>query len=517
MYKDRITRWGLCKNIKRNEAVALIQRKAERDLMRKRTTIELHGQPVGLGRLLRHTKGERLNNTGPTVFSIPPSLQCKTPPPGAMIAHLTPSAGSLSQPWYGYQSSNMIPTSSGSLSSAIQLLPDIMMWSDDFNDDTASNSKSHTMEEDSQMMLVHSQSRSPIHGSSISRLLSPPTSLKVPDELFRTIKSHIDYTLQGGFPTYDRNGNLVKSIVDIPVPDCFADFDNHCRNAVQFKSKRSFNNFRRSLSKAFGLVPNILRSTHIRALEYFLDFFLYFIEYDVIEVTHFLRQHIAQMSASVIGDHVSWRRICRLLGTVEPEILQETAIRAWACNNNALRDGVGRLTESSLMAELSYIDTVYGLDSLIEGERLLRKLLSDFEEQLGTSSSLVMQITFNLGWNLFNQDKYVEAEILGEEVMAASQAENSELSLGIQVEALGLLADCQFQQGSFLSAEKNIRRTIKLIEQEFGMEDSWRLRFMITLEGWLRDWGRLEEADKLRLEMNNVIGLDETDLEAMQG
>ena len=59
MYKDRITRWGLCKNIKKSEAIALIQEKAERDHMRKRTTIELHGQPVAIDRLLRHAKAER--------------------------------------------------------------------------------------------------------------------------------------------------------------------------------------------------------------------------------------------------------------------------------------------------------------------------------------------------------------------------------------------------------------------------------------------------------------------------
>lgn len=485
--------------------------------MRKRTTIELHGQVVGMGRLLRHTKGPGSGKPGSRA-SIPSYVQCKTPPSGAgaFIGPFAPVDGDMLPAWEACLSTDMISTSSGSLSSATQLLPDMMLWSDNFNEDTGSNSNDHTVEENSQMKLLRNYSRSSIHGSNISRPMSPLTSLKIPEELFHTIKEHLVYTFQSGVRTFDRHGLPAEDNADMLLPKSIAAFSDHCYNAWELNRKGSFNDFRRLLSKAFGLVPDILRAPHPRTLDYFLDVFFLFLRYDMIEITHSLRRYITQMAEKVIGDHVPLRRICRLLGTVEPELLQETAIRAWRCNNDALQTGFGRFANINLLAELSYIGNVCGMDNSVEEERLLRKLLSDFEEQLGTNSSLVFKITLHLGNNLFNQGKYMEAEILGEEIMVASQAERSELSLGIQEQALVFLADCQFQQGSFVSAEKNIRRGIELAVQGWGMEHPSRLRHMATLEGWLRDWNRSEEADGLRLEMNNMIGLDETDLEAMQ-
>jgi len=517
MYKDRITRWGLCKNIKKHEAVALIQRKAERDLMRKRTTIELHGQCVGMGRLLRHTKGPGSGKPGSRA-SIPSYVQCKTPPPGAraFVGPFVPEGDDILPAWEACLSTDMISISSGSLSSATQLLPDMMMWSDNFNEDTGSNSNDHSVDENSQMKLLRNYSRSSIHGSNISRPMSPLTSLRIPEELFHTIKEHFVYTFQSGVRTYDRHGLPVENNADMLPFNCIANFWDYCYNACEFNRKGSLNDFRRLLSKAFGLVPDILRAPHPRTLGHFLSVFFLFLRHDMIEITHSLRRYITQMGDKVIGDHVPLRRICRLLGTVEPELLQETAIRAWRCNNDALQNEFGRFAESSLQAELNYIQANCNRDNLVEKDRLLRKILFEFEEKMGPSNSLVLEITLRLCNNLFNQGKYMEAEILGLEIMDASQAERSERQLAIQVEALVFLADCQFQQGSFVSAEKNIRRSIELSEQEWGMENPCRLPHMTKLEGWLRNWDRLEEANELRLEVSNLIGLDETDLEAMQ-
>ncbi|KAG4414544.1 hypothetical protein IFR04_012292 [Cadophora malorum] len=460
MYKDRITRWGLCKNIKKHEAVALIQRKAERDLMRKRTTIELHGQLVGMGRLLRHTKGPGSGKPGSRA-SIPSYVQCKTPPPGAgaFIGPFAPVDGDMLPAWEACLSTDMISTSSGSLYSATQLLPGMMMWSENFNEDTGSNSNDYTVEENSQMKLLRNYSRSSIHGSNISRPMSPLTSLKIPEELFHTIKEHLVYTFQSGVRTFDRHGLPAENNADMLLPNCIANFSDHCYNAWELNRKGSFDDFRRLLSKAFGLVPDILRAPHPQALGCFLDVFFLFGRRDMIEITHSLRRYITQMGDKVIGDHVPLRRICRLLGTVEPELLQETAIRAWRCNNDAFQNEFGRFTKTSLMAELSYTKSVYGLYNLVERERLLRKLLLEFEEKLGPSNSLVMVITLHLGNNIFNQGKYMEAEILGEEIMVASQAENSELPLEIQPgsatlvakfpEVLGLTGIIEVQPGIF--------------------------------------------------------------------
>ncbi|PVH74616.1 hypothetical protein DL98DRAFT_604071 [Cadophora sp. DSE1049] len=516
MYKDRITRWGLAKNIKKHEAAALLRLKSERDAMGKQTSIELHDRPLGMGRLLRHTKGKGLENTCHTVSSIPSYVRCKTPPPGAFITPFALSGDNILPTWDGHHPSDMIPISSGSLFSATPLLPDIMTWSGQSSEDAGSNSISHAVEEYSQMILGHVHGYSSREYSNISRPLSPPTGLKLQEELVHTIKAHFACTFQSGAWTSDGHGYTVNNISDIPLPACNVKFANYCLNAVGFKRRGLLVEFRRLLSKAFGLVPDILRAAHSRALEYLLSVFLLFMRHDLAEVTQLLRQYVAQMGANVIESHLPWQRLCRLLGIVETEIFEEAVIRAWKCNNDALRNGFGRFTHSSLMADVMYIRNVHGWKSRVEEEQLLRKLLGDFEERLGRSSSLTIRITPFLANNQLYQGKHMEAEDLVEVILAASRAKNSQVPVGVQLNALELLAHSQYRRASFLSAEKNIRRCIELVEQQWGMKHPWRLRWVVVLEEWLREWSRFEEANELRLKIDSIIGLDETDMEASQ-
>ena len=58
-----------------------------------------------------------------------------------------------------------------------------------------------------------------------------------------------------------------------------------------------------------------------------------------------------------------------------------------------------------------------------------------------------------------------------------------------------------------------------MIVDQWGMEHSWVLEFMIVLEGWVRDWGREEDADALRRKIGGLMGQDKIDkqLDGIQG
>lgn len=58
-----------------------------------------------------------------------------------------------------------------------------------------------------------------------------------------------------------------------------------------------------------------------------------------------------------------------------------------------------------------------------------------------------------------------------------------------------------------------------MIVDQWGIQHSWVLEFMNVLEGWLQDWGREEDANTLRGEIEGLMGKDEIDeqLDGIQG
>jgi len=82
-----------------------------------------------------------------------------------------------------------------------------------------------------------------------------------------------------------------------------------------------------------------------------------------------------------------------------------------------------------------------------------------------------------------------------------------------------IVSHSHFNQGKTLAAEQTMREAIRMILNQWGIQHSWVLEFMNVLECWLRDWGREEDANTLRGEIEELMGKDEIDeqLDGAQG
>jgi hypothetical protein len=78
-----------------------------------------------------------------------------------------------------------------------------------------------------------------------------------------------------------------------------------------------------------------------------------------------------------------------------------------------------------------------------------------------------------------------------------------------RIESLKIVSRSQFNQGKTLAAEKT--KAIQMIVDQWGIQHSWVPEFMNVLEGWLRGWGREEDANTLRGEIEALMGKDEID------
>ena len=146
----------------------------------------------------------------------------------------------------------------------------------------------------------------------------------------------------------------------------------------------------------------------------------------------------------------------------------------------------------------------------VDFEGRLRQLLAWLETDTSSPNSMTLKIIYFLGWDLYLQGRLAEAEHLGLGLLA--QAEEQQLP-GWKPSAFRLLAYSQYFQSKKSSGEKNLRLGMQITGDEFGMADPMRIEMMVQLEGWLRESGKDEEADRLKEDIDEAIGRDETDVE----
>ncbi|KAI1358861.1 hypothetical protein F5Y08DRAFT_320864 [Xylaria arbuscula] len=291
--------------------------------------------------------------------------------------------------------------------------------------------------------------------------------------------------------------------------DLCNDFDSYCFTATMLIEKGLHVEFRRALFKASALVEQILRAEHPRTLACFLEVFIHLIQAGLPEVTSFLRDFIKRMSAKVIRKGHPWGQICRLLGELDSESLDEAMAKAWKCTTDIFDRELGIFSPLAVSVRLDYIKRVYGITNYLEEERLLRDLLAQFGGIPRLSTPRVM---LNLAHNLNRQGRHYEAEEMALEVLSLLPGyEMYARRIVERIESLKIVSRSQFNQGKTLAAEQTMREAIRMIVDQWGMQHSWVPEFMNVLEGWLRGWGREEDANTLRGEIEELMGRDEID------
>jgi hypothetical protein len=332
--------------------------------------------------------------------------------------------------------------------------------------------------------------------SRVSHSPSPPQALLVSEKLFYNIRVYFEGTCQNMILD-DRGALLTPN-------DLCNDFDSYCFTATMLKEKGLHVEFRRALSKAFDLIEQILRAEHPRTLACFLEVFIHLIQTGLPDVTSSLRYFIKEMSAKATKKGYPWGQICWLLGELDSESLGQAMAQIWKCTTDTFDSELGTFSRLAVSVRLDYIKRVYGITNCPEEERLLRDLLAQFE---GIPRPPPPRVMLNLAHNLNRQGRHSEAEGMALEVFSLLQ----EHEIVERIEFLKIVSRSQFNQGKTLPAEQTMRRAIQMIVDQWGKQHSWVPEFMNVLEGWLRGWGREEDANTLRGEIEELMGKDEID------
>lgn len=283
-----------------------------------------------------------------------------------------------------------------------------------------------------------------------------------------------------------------------------SDFDSYCFTAAMLKEKGLYAECGRALSKALGLVEQILRAKHPRTLACFLEVFIHLLQSRLPEVTSLICRYIRGMSEAIEEGH-HWGQICRLLGELDSD---QAMAQIWKFMTDLFDHELGESSRFSVSVSLDYIKRV--VTDPREEERLLRSRLA----QLGEPTHPTPRVMLNLAHSLNKQGRHEEAEQLALQVLSLLRGHEMYAERIVErIESRKIISRSQFYQGQPLAAEETMREAIRMVEEKWGKEHSWVPEFMTVLEGWLRVSGREVDANRLRGEIDGLIGTDEVDEE----
>ncbi|KAH8587637.1 hypothetical protein B0O99DRAFT_641252 [Bisporella sp. PMI_857] len=345
----------------------------------------------------------------------------------------------------------------------------------------------------------------------VSHSPSPPQVLLVSENLFHNIKVYFENSCRN----IDNHGTVRAPDGTELLYDLCNDFDSYCFTATMLIQKSLYVEFRRALTKASALVERILLVEHPRSLACFLEVFIHLIQTGLPEVTSLLRDFIKGMSAKVTRKGHPWGEICRLLGELDSESLDQAMAQIWKFITDIFGSELGTFNPFAVSVRLDYIKRVYGSTNYLEEERHLRGLLA---QSGGIPQHKTPRMMLNLAHNLNRQGYYREAEEMALKVLGLLQKYEMYAGRIVEtIESLKIVSQSQLDLGHILEAEQTMREAIRMIVGKWGEQHPWVPEFKNVLEGWLRGWGRHEDANLLRGEIEESMGKDDEQLDGVQG
>jgi len=337
----------------------------------------------------------------------------------------------------------------------------------------------------------------------LQRSLSLPQALLVPEQLF----FNIDRYFAAGFSNKTWVTNEERHCINVKASKEDAanleGFYNYCVAGARLMRRRFFVEGRKSLSKACNLVPSILKAENPVALQCLLDIFLSLKRSNLPKAVILLINYLSELEQ--ILQH-PWGQIFRLVRTIETDQLDAAIIQAWKCVIKAFQQGLSRTHQTSISCQVNFVMSVHLGKHPADAETHLRKLLLECEEVTGKSSKQCASIRFALATALHRQAKYPTAESTLVQLLRLARETGDHQ---FEAHLLRKVAWSQYPQGKTVVAERTLQEAIELIGRHGERSVPWAIESMAAIDSLLRTWGQEEKANKLRAQIEDMIGLDE--------
>jgi hypothetical protein len=473
MFKSRIKKWQLEKNNKESDMAFVLFKAAEREASGKTTVFHIREQQVTGQEVNRYLRRKKIKPES-LVQKLP--RRPKTPP---YVSYRTP----LSSP------------------SATHHLEE------------TSQSLAHTSNPD--VKSKRGAQNTPTHGRNrrqvvtVPRMLEAPMTMLIPEVLFREIQDYYDRSFHTSLWRIEPDTKeLVSSKPGGSNIDALHKFTAYGDSATVALANAQFESARRLLSKACGTVPALLRAEYPETLDFILQGVLKLIETGCVEMAAMLVKYLNHMASTIFKAGHLWIRIFRLLAKVELTQLEAVARQCWECIISRFNEHLGPSDAFTTDSYLRFVQQNYGFRDLRGAELRLRDHLLMCERSVGRDSHVALTTSVILSHNVYNQGRYEEAEFLDINVAKRACARRE---YELEINAMRYIAFSQYQLGKWIEAEATLRDAIQEVEKIYGPAHPALISFLQELERWLRNWGRVEEADGLKTQLLTLAWPDDVD------
>jgi len=478
MYKTRFMKWGLAKYNKEKDMTHILRKNNQRAAIGKSSHFRVHGKVVRWKEIERYFSRKKELTQKTASCATPPYICCRTPP--AEEKTLMAS------------SANGLPLSFQDNAGTVD-----MGWE-------SSMSLGNDNAGFQQQAFIDTESILSIH-LGVPPSPSPPQIFLVPEALFSSISIYISESFQNGTWIIDEQSACTAVTPDGVDPTVYVNLNVYCEMAFRFIKKGRAIEFGHVLSKAFGFVQPMLSIQHPRTLGSILSAFFFLKESGLQHVALLLRDFVGKMATEIIAKNHPWRNICQLFATFDLDLLDQALRHIYQCVFDTFGKSVGPSKRTPLRIRLELIQLLYGYTDLPRAERLFRDILAS-----GVRDPLVRSY---LGDILNHQERYREADQIELDMLSrADQDEPHVHKTQDKAETSKGLTWSQYNLEKKAAVEKILRQAIGISVLELGPKSPWTIDVIDTLRMFLREWGRDAEADQLRLEINKLIRIDETDL-----
>ncbi|KAH8591371.1 hypothetical protein B0O99DRAFT_273489 [Bisporella sp. PMI_857] len=516
MYASRFTKWGWDKNKKEEDMVFILQKTAERAREGKKTTFVVRGRVISEqevrkyfarkgGRSSQKWKAERKMLSYRPVT--PPNVSYRTPspiPPDDEQDDDERLRASSEAVTLKFESTDVISTHSRTVSPAVYTSNSTLSAVEP-TAIPAGYTLSYVSVKELQRIQSHAE---------ISPEPARPQIYRISEELFHSVKSYHDASFQNRIWVYStQSKDYCNAARGVDRSRAHGRFLDACGTSIELIKQQKFADARSMLSQACELIPTMLRSGNPRSVSAFMENYMRLVRENFPEVTNIIRNHTSDMVTAILPRGHPLYKICNLMAALDYSDLEEAITQAWRCINEAFVRNIGQFAETTLHSYLTYLRFVQrSIDPLAE-EAILRKLLADSEKVLNESDPASLIIRFKIGTNLREQKRWAQCEIEALELLdrVRELAPFMEDVIVFQnlVQGYGLAAYAEYELAKEDPAkqdlaERNMIDAADVVAGRWGRTDPHVMRKKMTLEGWLREWGKVEKADALRVEIEQL-------------
>jgi hypothetical protein len=504
MYKTRLKTWGTSKNNSEQEAWAMMRKRVARQAIGKETVFRKRGKPV-VKDLERYFNRKGFKNPeamaryhdAPT----PPDLSCLTPPrvatpttaPMSRIIELPDDDnGDAFEDWQQAGPSNGVlnrfnPEQSRPGQPSQAHSSGYSEWNDQYIF--------------ADVNPVRDLISYGLETQQLRRTPAPPTVYLVNDLLFHNVRSYLRGSYGNGvFAQFQQSRlDMIKSTRG---DGDLGRFSNLWTTGNQLFSKGRYVEGRRVFGKVFEALDTIVKEADPGSLSYLLEMHLD-LGRKLPEMAVLLRAHMEEAAKVYHPKDHPWRTLMAAISKLDQGSLNQAILNSWHLTNEELKMCMGQFDPGYLN---SYTQWAACVQDPVEMEENLRGLVKTSGTILRPTDDRYLRIRCEHAWSLFHRGNFVAALEAAEKLIIDAWTADAK---GFEIDALRLAATCHYELGRVHGAENLLKETIIKLQAFYGRLHPRALRFMMTLQGWLRGWGREDDAAKYNDAIDAILGPDE--------